>query len=83
MSVSVDKAINSFENIKTSIQGLFDILKINFNDRNIYFKMGLDNISGLYKNLIDLMLNEEGLPKFVKKLRKSEVELDIALGNRQ
>ena len=81
--MSVDKAINSFENIKTSIQGLFDILKINFNDRNIYFKMGLDNISGLYKNLIDLMLNEEGLPKFVKKLRKSEVELDIALGNRQ
>ena len=75
------KAEINFENIKKSIQGLYEILNINLSDDNAYFKLGQENLLGLYENLLDLILNEYGLRKFVKKIKDSEVDLDITLNN--
>ncbi|TFF69231.1 MAG: hypothetical protein EU516_00980 [Promethearchaeota archaeon] len=73
------KAEVNLENIKKSIKGLYEILNINFSDEDIYFKLGQDNLLGLYENFLDLILNEYGLRKLVKKIKDSEIDLDIAL----
>ncbi|MEJ2295458.1 MAG: hypothetical protein P8Y23_11920 [Candidatus Lokiarchaeota archaeon] len=73
------KAEENLENIKKSIQGLYEILNINFSDEDIYFKLGQDNILALYENLLELILNEYGLRKLVKKIKDSKIDLDIYL----
>jgi len=74
----VEKAEKNFENIKKSVKGLYDILNIGIEDE-IYLEAGKDNISGLYENVIELLLNDYGLRKLVKKIRSSELEVDIVL----
>ncbi|MHA1460182.1 MAG: hypothetical protein ACTSO8_01770 [Promethearchaeota archaeon] len=78
---STKKALNNFENIKESIQGLYDILKISLSSENMYFNMGQDNIEALYENILELMLNGSGTIEFMKKLRNAEVDLDLPLDN--
>ncbi len=73
------KAEENLENIKKSIQGLHEILNINFSDEDAYYKLGQDNLLGLYENLLELILNEYGLRKLVKKIKDCEVDLDITL----
>ncbi|MHA1293683.1 MAG: hypothetical protein ACTSQJ_13575 [Promethearchaeota archaeon] len=76
---STEKAEANFNNIKNAIKGLYEILKINLDSNDIYFQMSLDNLNGIYKNLLELLLNDYGARQFMKKLRNSEVELDIDL----
>jgi len=78
---STKKALTNFENIKECIQGLFEILKITLPSENIYFQLGQDNIEALYQNFLELMVNDLGVQKFMQKLKNSEVDLDISLGN--
>ncbi len=75
----VEKAEKNFHDIKGSIKGLYDILNIGLADKDdqIYYEAGKENIVGLYKNIIELMLNDYGLRKVVKKIRDSDIELDI------
>ena len=75
------KEAKNLENIKKSVQGLYEILNINFSDEDIYFKLGQDNLLALYENLLELILNEYGLRKLVKKIKDSEFDLDICLDN--
>ncbi|MFX1237011.1 MAG: hypothetical protein ACFFAS_16795 [Promethearchaeota archaeon] len=74
-----EKADLNFENIKESVKGIYEIFKINFDDNDIYFKAGLDNIIGIYQNFLELMLNDYGARQFMKKLRSAEIEIDIPL----
>ncbi len=75
------KAVKNFESIKECIQGLYEVLKINFPSEDIYFKIGQDNIEHLYENLLELMINEIGTIEFIKKLRSAEIDLDLPLDN--
>ncbi|MBN1802025.1 MAG: hypothetical protein JW891_10990 [Candidatus Lokiarchaeota archaeon] len=74
-----EKAELNFENIKKSVKGIYEIFKINFEDNDIYFKVGLDNVIGIYQNFLELMLNDYGARQFMKKLRSAEIEIDIPL----
>ncbi len=67
------KADKNFENIKESIKGLYQILKISCDD-DVFCKMGLDNLEALYKNLLELLLNDYGLRQLMKKLKNSDEE---------
>ncbi|MFX0047731.1 MAG: hypothetical protein ACFE8G_06125 [Candidatus Hermodarchaeota archaeon] len=78
---STKRALANFENIKESIQGLYDILKITLNSESIYFNMGQDNIEALYENLLELMVNELGAIEFIKKIKSAEIDLDLPLDN--
>lgn len=78
---STKKSLINFENIKESIQGLYDILKIILPSDDIYFQMGQDNIKSLYRNFIELMINELGTTEVMKKVKNAEIDLDISLEN--
>ena len=75
---STEKAVVSFDKIKESLKGLLDILRIiSPSDNDIYYQLGKDNIICLYHNLIDLILNENGVKQLKHKFKDSEVKLDI------
>jgi hypothetical protein len=76
---STQRAIINFQNIKDCIQGLYEILSISQSDKNVYFKLGVDNIEALYENLLELVVNETGMMEFIKKIKRSEIDLDIPL----
>ena len=78
---STKQAIQNFENIKKSIEGLYEILHITLSSDNIYFKMGEDNIEALYGNFLELMFNIIGTNELMKKLQKSEINLDLPSEN--
>ena len=73
------KALKNFDNIKESIKGLYEILNINLDEDDIYSEAASDNLTGLYRNLLELLLNDYGLRHFVEKLKNSEVDLNIVL----
>jgi hypothetical protein len=74
-----EKADLSFENLKKSLQGLHEILRITLDADDIYYKMGVDNIIGVYQNFLEMMLNDYGARQFMRKLRNSEIDIDIPL----
>lgn len=76
------QASKNFENIRKSVTGLLEILNITLsnNENEFYFDLALENIDGLYQNFLELILNEQGLPKFLRKLRHSDIEVGIPYG---
>ena len=72
-----NQALINFENMKMCIQGLSEILTITLPSENIYYQIGQDNIEALYQNFLELMYNVIGTNEFMKKLQKSEVNLDM------
>ena len=73
-----EKALKNFENIKDAIKGLYDVLNLGVSEE-LYQNAGMENLEGLYKNLLELLVNDYGLRKVVKKIQTSEVEVDITL----
>jgi len=78
---AIKRSEKNFKNVKDAIRGLYEILSLNFseNESNIYFEMGQENLTGLYQNLLEIFLNDKGLEEFAKKVRNSEIELDVTL----
>jgi hypothetical protein len=74
-----EEADKNFENVKETLKGLYEVLKINLSDDDIYYKVGLDNIEALYKNVLELLLNDYGTRQLMKKLKNSELDLEINL----
>ena len=73
-----EKAMMNFENIKKSIKGLYDLLNLGVSEEP-FLNAGMENIEGLYQNLLELLVNDYGLRKVVKKIQTSEIEVDIKL----
>ena len=76
---SKEKAEKNFENIKDAIKGLYDILDLTLSDNDFYYEAGKDNITAIYKNFIELLLNDYGLRHLLKKIQNSELDLNIVL----
>ena len=75
-----EQAFENFENIKKSLKGLFEIFQLTLDSEDdLYYNMGVDNISGLYENLLELMFNDYGARQLMKALRNSEIDLAIPL----
>ncbi|MFX0181053.1 MAG: hypothetical protein ACFE78_12755 [Candidatus Hodarchaeota archaeon] len=79
---SVEQASKNFEKIRKSVTGLLEILNITLSDNGneFYFNLALENIDGFYQNFLELILNEQGLPKFLRELRHSDIEVGIPYG---
>ncbi|MFO7795718.1 MAG: hypothetical protein ACQERB_03090 [Promethearchaeati archaeon] len=74
-----EKALKNFDNIKEAIKGIYEILKISIPEKDFYLKVGVDNITALYQNILELASNELGLREIMQRLENSEIELDIPL----
>ncbi len=76
---ATEKAEKNLEKIKESVKGLYEILNIISNEKDIYFQAGEENIKGLYQNFVELLTNDYGLRQLTKKLTKSKLEINIVL----
>ena len=63
-----------YEKMRKSIKGIEEILKINFLEKDIYYKMGMDNLNALHENIIDLLKHTHS-PREVR-MRLREIEYD-------
>ena len=75
---SSEKAQKSFDNIRKTLKGINDVLRICLTSEDLYFKLCQDNIIVLYHSIMDLILNNEGIKDLRKKLRDSEIKFDIS-----
>ena len=76
---SKEKAEKNFETIKDAIKGLYETLDLALDKEDFYYEAGKDNITAIYKNLVELLLNDYGLRHLLKKIQNSEVDLNIVL----
>lgn len=67
-----------YENMRKSIKGIEDILKINFLEKDIYYKMGMDNLNALHKNIIELLKHTYSPREVRMRLREIEHDEKIA-----
>ena len=78
-----EDATKNFENIKKSVKGLYEVISImrdtysEAEEDDIYFDSAIDNVLGLYENFLGLMTNDYGMRQLMKKLRNSDLEIDI------
>ena len=71
---NIDKTFEHYEKIRESISGLAEILKINFNEKNIYYQMGMDNLRALHDNIIEVMKGSHAPREIRIKMREIEAE---------
>ncbi|MFX0153642.1 MAG: hypothetical protein ACFE9Q_03865 [Candidatus Hodarchaeota archaeon] len=76
---SKEKAEKNFENVKDALKGLYEILDLTLSKDDFYYEAGTDNITAIYKNLVELLLNDYGLRHLLKKIQNSEIDLNIVL----
>ena len=76
-----EKAELNFEMIKESIKGLYEVmgLAIPQDEDSIYYDIGCENLSALYKNLLELLTNDYGARDFVKRLKNKQIDVEIPL----
>ncbi|MHA1414005.1 MAG: hypothetical protein ACTSO4_15475 [Promethearchaeota archaeon] len=78
---AVAKALKNFENLKKCIQGIYEILNISLPSDDAYFLMAQDNLEELYRNFLELLLNEKGARELSNMIKRSEIDLDIVLNS--
>jgi hypothetical protein len=67
-----------YENMRKSIKGIEEILKINFLEKDIYYQMGMDNLNALHENIIELLKHTYSPREVRIKLREIEHDEKIA-----
>jgi hypothetical protein len=67
-------SVESYKNIKNSLKGLVEILKLNYDEDHFLFNAGMDNIIALGKNIPDLIDNSQNSSKIINKFKKIDFE---------
>jgi hypothetical protein len=75
----MDKAWDYYERIKSALDGLFDIFTINFDENDIFFKCGVDNLEILKGTIMDLLKNDYNPAEVKRKLRDLEFNMKKCL----
>jgi len=78
-----EKAIKCFDNVRETLKGIIEILRISFSPEDLYFKLAQDNIIVLYNNLIELIQNENGIKEIKKRINNCEINFDISFNDTQ
>ena len=70
----LENAMDSYEKIRKTLSGLYEIFKINFNERDFYFQAGMDNLKALNETIVEL-LSSSFTPREVRmKIRDIQFE---------
>ncbi len=75
----MEKAWEYFEKIRNALNGLFDILCINFEEDNVFYKCGVENLNGLKETIMDLLKHDYDPSEIKKKLRDIEFNIKKSL----
>jgi len=70
----IDVAMETYEKIRASLGGLFEIINISVPENNFFHGAAMDNLNALNDNIIDL-LKQTNAPREVR-MRLRELEYD-------
>ncbi len=70
----LDDAMVNYERIRESLVGLYEIVNINFSERDFYHQAATDNLKALNENIIEMM-KQFNAPREVR-IRMRELEFD-------
>jgi hypothetical protein len=72
---NIDEAFDLYyEKIRESIKGIYEIIKINFLEKDIYHKLSMDNLKALDENVLELLKLSYSPRQVRMKIR--EIEYD-------
>lgn len=69
----IQGAFKSYYNIRKAIMGLYEILNISFDEKDIYYQLGIENLTALHNNLIDLIKDISISNEMIIKLREQKI----------
>lgn len=75
----LDKAWNYYEKIRDSLEGLYEILNMNLDEDNIFYKCAVDNLEILKETIIDLLQKDYNPAEIKIKLRDLEFDMKKTL----
>jgi len=78
-SSKLEKGWEYYERIKTALDGLFEILTINFEEDDIFYQCGVDNLERLKETIMDLLKNDYNPAEIKRKLRDLEFDMKKCL----
>ena len=70
----LEDAMKSYEKVRESLTGLYEIIKINFSNKDFFYKAAIDNLKALNENIINI-LKQSNSPREVR-MRLRELEFD-------
>jgi len=71
----LDKAWDYYEKIKSALDGLFEILTLNFDENDIFYQSGVDNLEHLKDTIMDLLKDDYNPAEIKRKLRDLEFDM--------
>ncbi len=70
----LEDAMKSYENVRDSLTGLYEIININFSKKDFFYEAAIDNLKALNENIIKI-LKRSNPPREVR-MRLRELEFD-------
>ncbi len=70
----LDRIMENYKAIRECLTGLCDVLNLNFNEKDIFRQIGMDNLKALHKNVLTI-LKKTTTPREVR-IRLREIEFD-------
>ena len=71
----LEKAWDYYEKIRDALDGLFEILTLNFDENDIFYQCGVDNLERLKETIMDLLQHDYNPAEIKRKLR--DLEFDV------
>ena len=75
----LEKAWEYYEKIKSALDGLFEILSLNFDENDIFYQCGVDNLERLKETIMDLLQHDYNPAEIKRKLRDLEFDMKKCL----
>jgi len=75
----LDKAWEHYEKIRDSLNGLYEILNMNLEEGNIFYKCAVDNLEILKETIIDLLKKDYNPTEIKIKMRELEFDMKKTL----
>jgi len=70
----LDDVMAYYKNIREALAGLSDIITINFNEKDFYHQVAVDNLKALHNNVVEV-LKASFTPREIR-MRLRELEFD-------
>jgi hypothetical protein len=70
----LDATMEKYRNIRECLTGLYDIMNINFSEKDIFHQIALDNLINLNNNILEI-LRGTFTPREIR-MRLREIEFD-------
>ena len=68
----LEDTMKSYENVRESLTGLYEIININFSKKDFFYKAAIDNLKALNENIIEILKHSNNPREVRMRLRELE-----------